>query len=511
QPRSSAHTQQQWREWREWEDAMTSALENRKSRGSESAGEGGAEPAGPDASCNEDSTVCNSPWSSERGGGGSFGGFSGNSLRASSTHGEGDVAGGNGSARSRARSGAAPETTKDGARLPRRGRAPANKRDSPAQKTEWWSWRSYSPPSMLMRRKRGVSAAGAGGGGAGSESGRGGGSNKPFLSSLGSDQQDGSASGGVGPGGGPGGVGSSSSQVGESVVRSSGGYLPPRHPLAALQLSPTNARANGGGSGSDAAGADGTASAGAESGESSGGEGSLVVGAVPGRPRVKARGQARTRAKGPAGGGDAGPPRSPTQRGAIALEQEDDELGPAPTEGEASEVVGRSGGGRGGGGGGGSSKPKRRRRKAADDSGVHRRSRSPPRSRSLSGVLSGLADWLMPGMDGGPSRLLRVESGSELLLDVYPGENPGSPEKPGRPRSAPATPRGRRQTFSVLREGGWFYNGDSDYSTEEENGGGDSDDEGFWADAGATELRAEVGDGGGLSVLKRLRKLFTGL
>ena len=115
----------------------------------------------------------------------------------------------------------------------------------------------------------------------------------------------------------------------------------------------------------------------------------------------------------------------------------------------------------------------------------------------------------MPGMDSGPSRLIRVESGSELLMEVYPGEAK-SPEKPERPRSAPATPRGRRQTFSVLREGGEFYNGDSDYSTEEE-GGGDSDDEGFWADAGATELRQEVGDGGGLSVLKRLRKLFTGL
>lgn len=479
---------------------MTSALENRKSRGSESAGEGGSETPGPDASCNEDSTVCNSPWSSERGGGGSFGGFSG-SLRASSTHGEGDVAaGGNGSARSRARSGTAPDTGKDGARLPRRGRAPA-KRDSPVQKAEWWSWRSYSPPSMLMRRKSAESlrkppAAADGSGSSGRKSvaafgrsasgvtpavaaagGSEGGRARPYLlSPLGSDAQEG--------GGGGGG-----SQLGESVVRSSGGYLPPRHPLAALQLSPTSAPANGGGS--DAAGV--------ESGESSGGEGSFVGGSVPGRPRIKARGQARTRAKGPVG---SVPPQSPAQK---ALEgEDDDEEGPAPTEEEATVATsGRRGGGLG-------SSPARRRRKAADDSNVAKRTRSPSRSRSLSGVLSGLADWLMPGMDGGPSRLLRVESGSELIMDVYPSESALSPEKPGRPRSAPATPRGRRQTFSVLREGGWFYNGDSDYSTEEENAG-DSDDEGFWGDAGATELRREVGDGGGLSVLKRLRKLFTGL
>lgn len=462
QPRSSAHTQQQWREWREWEDALTSALERHKSRGAENAAKG-AEPHGPDASCNEDSTVCNSPWSSERGGGGagSFGGFSG-SLRASSAHGEGDVAGGNGFPWFRSQSGTAPEASMNGTRLPRRGRAQA-KRDSGEEK-RWWTWRSYSPPSSLARQKSADNARKMAA------------ERKAATAFVQSTNGAAAAVAAVplprvlDPPDGGGGTG----KPGEAVVRASGGYLPPRHPLANLQLSPTNTAAPADVGEVDA----GVVDSGTESGGSSGAEGAPSGEADANRQSLRARGAARTRAKGPAGG--------------VVVESPDplEEEGPAPTEEEGRRVERRSG----------------RRRQVFDDEAP-----SDGRSASLSGVFSGLADWLMPGMDGTHSRGSRPDGGRELILEVYP-QSPRSPQTPprrGGAKSAPVTPRGRPTASSVLREGGWFYNGDSDYSTEEENGSFESEDEGFWADSDATDPPRKIGGGGGLSILKRLRMLFT--
>lgn len=453
QPRSSAHTQQQWREWREWEDALTAALEKRTARGETTPGEG-AEPAGPDASCNEDSTVCNSPWSSERGGGGSFGG-GGGSLRASSAHGEGDVAGGYRSSRFRCRSGTAPDVAKDTTRVSRtRGRTSAN-RDSPGRKRGWWTWRSYSPPSSIsrqksadalrklaMEKKAAIAFGLPANGGAPSPS-----ASVPY----GPDPPDGAGG----------------SKPVESIVRASGGYLPPRHPLANLQLSPACTQDGGALGAADP----GVVDAGVEGELSSGGEGAPTLSAAPGGRGLRARGAARTLAKGPAGDG--------------SMKLTDLEVDPAPTEEKPAL------------------RPAHKAPRSSSDDAKVVASR---RSRSLSGVLSGLADWLMPGMDGASSRRRRAESGDELILEVYPTT---PTDDRGGLKSAPPTPRGRVKASAMVRGGGWFYNGDSDYSTEEEDGNFDSDDEGFWADAGTIQPPEKSSSGEELSILDRLRRLFT--
>ena len=489
QPRSSAHTQQQWREWREWEDAMTCALEKFKSRGAD--GSKAADATGPEGSLsNEDSTVCNSPWSSERGGGGSVAGFGGG-LRASSSHGDGD-------GRYRSRSGTAPEgtpaeqTLKDGGLLVSgRGRTPSNG-DSRSDSNRESSWRSYSPPSSLLRKKRGSAEggirkkSGAGAapgfgqpasglpaveGGGGGVSGIG----KPPPSPVGMEPSDGAGA----PAGG---------KLGESVVRSSGGYLPPRHPLASLQLSPTShAGASGSESGeAGAAGRDPAAEAGAEAlAEAEAEAETPTLDAVPTRADLKGRAAARTNAKGPASDTPDKPQLQPGDTGE----------GPAPTEDEGGGVQSNK-----------RATGSRRKIRYSDGDLEPRDGGGGGRQRSVSGVLSGLADWLMPGMENRRSTAEKTE----LLMEVYPSA-PMSPDgRPGVSQSAPATPRGRRRPSSVLRGGGWFYNGDSDYSSEEEmDGSYESEDEGFWADAGTTKPPKKIGGGDGNSILSRLRKLFT--
>ncbi|CAN0305652.1 unnamed protein product [Ectocarpus sp. 6 AP-2014] len=503
QPRSSAHTQQQWREWREWEDALTCALGKFKKAGAEGAADvKGAEATGPEGSCsNEDSTVCNSPWSSERGGGGSFGGFSGN-LRASSSHGEGGRRPYSSSGTA-ADNGTAPEQTmRDAMPLHRRGRNSSHRGDFGGDEARReWSWRSYSPPSTLSRH-RGRNVNGGGGGGAGgAKKNAPAGFVQPASGLPGVD--GGTATNGKPPpspsrvdspdrvGGGSGKSGDSL-LLGESVVRSSGGYLPPRHPLAALQLSPTSQRSavgsdseetgagrdpgrenNGGGSGAEPESVGGGAEAARAPTEGSSSSAAAAV-AAEDTPEVRPAGDAA--AEGPA----------PTEG-----------EGPAPTEGE--------GGGKSAAPGDGA----RRRLRYSDAGGGATRAGGGggSDSRSVSGVFSGLADWLMPGMER-----RRPAVKTELLLEVYPSA-PQSPER-GQPpvvtRSAPPTPRGRRRPTSVLRDGGWFYNGDSDYSTEEEvDGSFESEDEGFWADAAESKAPQRIGGGGGDSILTRLKKLFT--
>lgn len=462
---------------------MTCALEKFKSRGAD--GTKAADATGPEGSLsNEDSTVCNSPWSSERGGGGSVAGFSGG-LRASSDHGDGH-------GRFRSRSGTAPfngtapeQVFKDGVPQSGRGRTPSHE-DSRNDSNRESNWRSYSPPSSLLRRKRSSADGGIrkknappGLGQAASAlpSADGGapGIGKPPPSPVGIDPSEGAAGGSAG-------------KLGESVVRSSGGSLPPRHPLVALQLSPAS---HGGASGSDSGetGAGGGPDAeGGEAGAEAEAEADAeapTLDAVPTRLDLKGRAAARTAAKGPA----ADTPEK------VQLQPGDTGEGPAPTEGE--------------GGGTSTSTSKKRA------SGSRRKLRYSDgdlepggggRQRSVSGVLSGLADWLMPGMENRRSTAEKTE----LLMEVYPSA-PMSPERrPAVTMSAPSTPRGRRRPSSVLRDGGWFYNGDSDYSSEEEvDGSFESEDEGFWADAGTTKPPKKIGGGGGNGILSRLKKLFT--
>lgn len=463
---------------------MTCALEKHKSRAAD--GTKAADATGPEGSLsNEDSTVCNSPWSSERGGGGSVAGFGGG-LRASSDHGDGH-------GRLRARSGTAPENgnvaeqaLKDGLVLSgsgARGRTPSNG-DSRNDSNREISWRSYSPPSSLLRHKRGSAEGGikkktaapglgqpASGlpveGGA-TASGIG----KPPPSPVGMEPSDG-------------GVGGGSGKLGESVVRSSGGYLPPRHPLAALQLSPaSHAGASGSESEETGAGRDLAAEAGAETETEAE---APTLDAVPTRADLKGRAAARTAAKGPAADTPEKPPLQPGDTGE----------GPAPTEGE------------GGGGRGGKSSKRASRRLRYSDGDLEPgdgRGGDGGSQRSVSGVLSGLADWLMPGMENRRSAAEKTE----LLMEVYPSALRSPEVRPAVTQSAPSTPRGRRRPSSVLRDGGWFYNGDSDYSSEEEiDGSYESEDEGFWADAGTTKPPKKIGGGGGNSILGRLRKLFT--
>ena len=452
---------------------MTCALDKHKSRGAD--GSKAADATGPEGSLsNEDSTVCNSPWSSERGGGGSVAGFGG-SLRASSDHGDGQ-------GRFRSRSGTAPENgnaaeqaLKDGLQLQgARGRTPSNG-DS---RTDSVSWRSYSPPSSLLRHKRGSAEGGirkktAGPGfgqpASGLPAAEGGaavaapGIGKPPPSPVGMEPSDG--------------IGGSSGKLGESVVRSSGGYLPPRHPLASLQLSPaSHAGASGSESGDTGAGrGPGADEAGTEAETEA-----PMLGAVPTRADLKGRAAARTSAKGPAADASEKPQLQPGDTGE----------GPAPTEGE----------------GGGATSGKGASRKLRYSDGGLEPGDGGGRQRSVSGVLAGLADWLMPGME---NRRAAAEK-TELLMEVYPS-GPRSPERrPPMTQSAPPTPRGRRRPSSVLRDGGWFYNGDSDYSSEEEiDGSYESEDEGFWADARTTKPPKKIGGGGGNSILSRLKKLFT--
>ncbi|CAM9282812.1 unnamed protein product [Scytosiphon promiscuus] len=455
QPRSSAHTQQQWREWREWEDALTYALDKFKTTEADGAAatKGADAAAGVEGSCsNEDSTV---------------------------------------DGRFRSRSGTAtdngtpPEQVSKDATAPqgRRGRTPSHRDDSREGEKRDWNWRSYSPPSSLSRQKDGGSAEG--------------GAKKRYASprarqpASGLPSVDGGASSGSNgkPPPSPGGV---------TVVRSSGGYLPPRHPLATLQLSPASHRGAGG---SDS-GENGGGGVGAENGvntsdeagagpeeeaEAEAGLEAPTLEGVPARPDLKSRGLAKTDAKGPAVDTPESERPDRSEGGPAPTEEER----PAPTAGGAVVDVRKKG-------------SKGPRRKLRYDNGDG--DQDGPRSRSLSGVLSGLADWLMPGMEGGRP----TSEKTELLLDVYPSA-PMSPETrvPTVTRSAPPTPRGRRKLSSVLRDGGWFYNGDSDYSTEEEvETNYDSEDEGFWADAGTTKPPRKIGGGGGIGILDRLRKLF---
>lgn len=466
QPRSSAHTQQQWREWREWEDALTYALEKHKTRDRDVKG---ADAAGPEGSCsNEDSTVCNSPWSSERGGGGgSFAGFSGGSLRASSAHGEGS------DGRHRCRSGTAPENgtgpeqaSKDALLLTGRGRTPPHgkSRDGSGSNREW-SWRSYSPPpSTLLRVGRGSTEVAAAAAAAAAADG-------------------GTASNGKPPPS-PGGVFDASDRAADSgklsdAVRSSGGYLPPRHRLTTLQLSPAShtgaARSESGEPCEGAAEADVGGDRSTEGERDSTGEAVCSEGAeteeaptldpAPDRSDLESRGAVSTAAKGRRAS-------TPSKSRKVVKEAE----GPAPTEED-----------------GGGGKAKRGK-----------------------GLLSEFADWLMPGMENRRSTFVKTE----LIMDVYPTGNggaapPQSPDeqrrRPAATRSAPATPRGRKRQLAVLRDGGWFYNGDSDYSTEDEiELNYETEDEGFWADAGTAEpepVKAAERDGN--SILSRLKKLFT--
>lgn len=266
------------------------------------------------------------------------------------------------------------------------------------------------------------------------------------------------------------------------MVRASGGYLPPRHPLSALELSPATTPVHGQSDvvveSVDAAAIE----AGLESGDFSSEEEDLsTLGPSPRRRGPRARGAARANAKGPEEGG------LPAQ----ASGYRESGLGQAPTEeayvSKRAQLLSD------------------RRWQSSE------RLRKPPGSRpgAISGVLSGLADWLMPGMEDGR----RAEGGNEVILDVYPraAERTAARTPPRvRARSAPPTPRGRPKASTILREGGWFYNGDSDYSTEEEDTGSfESEDEGFWADAGTTEPPRKLGGGGGMGILGRLRKLFS--
>lgn len=434
---------------------MTCALEKRKTR------------EGPEGLCsNEDSTVCNSPWSSERGGGGgSFAGFGG-SLRASSAHGDG------GDGRSRARSGTAPDSEtlpeqaiKDALLSSGRGRTPPHgKSRNGSGSNRESNWRSYSPPSSSVSlQNRGGSEGGAAAPATPVADGGTASYGKPPPSPCGVfDAADRSAA-------------AESGKLGDAV-RSSGGYLPPRHPLTSLQLSPashTGAAGSESGEASEggAGGRNGDAEDRREStGDAIGPDGAETeetptLDAAPDRPDLKGRGAARTAAKGPA--------RSSPSDTRKAVGREEEEEGPAPTEE--------------GGGGAGARK----------------------------GLLSGLADWLMPGMEARRRPPVRTE----LIMDVYPTAGGAaaaqSPEeKRRRPvvtRSAPATPRGRRRQSAVLRDGGWFYNGDSDYSTDDEiEANYDSEDEGFWVDAGTTEPEsAKGGEGDENSILNRLKQLFT--
>lgn len=472
---------------------MTAALEEQRGRKG-GASEDGAGPAAPDVSCNDDSTVCNSPWSSERGGSGSFGGSNGH-FRSSSAHGEGDVAGGYGSARYHSGSGTAPEVPKESLRVAvGRGKTPSDQ-GSPRQK-DWWSWKSYSPPAMFTRPRslEGVSrlplekratvfGAVANGKGEGAHNRH---LHSPVPPMPMVETPEGSES---------------SSKAAEAVVRAAGGYLPPRHRLTGLQLSPArladrNTFDRAPSSTSDPGESNGTLSSETVAPESGSAakaarieaevkmkalaelEASVESGAgrtrnsdptpnyTRGRVGVRARGVARTRAKGPAGGG------TPT------LTFDVDE-GPAPTEELGIDN-----------GGGDNSRWRQGKRQTSRDD----------RSRGLSDVIAGLADWFIPSMDKGHRK--------ELFMEIYPTV-PSTPPSRGETKSAPATPRGRPKASSVLREGGWFYNGDSDYSSSDEGGNHDSEDEGFWADAGTTEPPRYLGGGGGESILDRLRRLFT--
>lgn len=400
---------------------MTIAVEKHGSRGG-SLGSAYAD-AGAEASGADDSTVCNSPGSSERGGGGS--------LRASSAHSEGGAVSGGGATgnTSEASGGAKPRL--------RRGRAPANG-DGSRQKNGLWSWRSYSPPGSSLRQS--------------SESARHAPEKAADSDALsGTDKGDGdTASVGSTNGtrppipAGVDGTDGAGTNAAEAVVRAGGGYLPPRHPLASLNMSPTRSSVEEGAGDVAAACSD----------REDGGSGPLR------RKGVVARGAARTSTKGPAGGATpkAGSRQSPG-------------LG-APTE------ESRSSGKRPGSGGSVNG-----------------------RSQSLTGLFSDFADWLMPGMEDRTAARHQTQASGK-----------GTP--PSRKvKSAPVTPRGHapaaggRTSAAVMREGGWFYNGDSDYSTSDEDASFDSEDEGFWADAGTSDPRS-LGGGGGVGILERLRRLF---
>lgn len=499
---------------------MTEAIRRRAARGSAAAPVGNSTPeiSGADASCNDDSTVCNSPWSSERGGGG---GSLNGTLRSSSTHGDGDGA-------SRMFGGSLPGSNADGAKSARvrRGRTPSANRDTDRKQRGWWQWRSYSPPGTddrenpeLIRRsssdKRAmkvltqagvqgtpprptpsVRASTGGGGGLAATA-------APVLTPgrfVGTGRLESPTEGGV------------QGRPSDAIVRASGGYLPPRHPLASLVLSPAPSpgRRPGAGKGGDGAAPPASPPAAAAQ---------AAMEALKGEDDVNVA-QAAVHPGGALGTPDVAPSTGTlthsgaVAKGAVELRAkapiqpivEDLELGDAPTEEEGPLVRAmrdsRKGSdsdakGKVNGGGGVANKPKR--------------------PKSISGFMSGFADWLMPSMDKSEKKLTGANGGrgsyeeeQVLVINVY-GPN-ASPRAGGRrnTKSAPATPRGRSSKSAVLRGGGWFYNGDSDYSTAEEDNYDSDDDAGFWGDVGMKEP-APRNSGGGEStgILERLRSLFT--
>lgn len=506
---------------------MTEAIQRRAARGSAAAptGNGTPEISGVDASCNDDSTVCNSPWSSERGGGG---GSLNGTLRSSSTHGDGD-----GSSRMFGGSLPGSGTNADGAKSARvrRGRTPSSNQDKERKQRGWWQWRSYSPPGTddrqhpeLIRRsssdKRAmkvltqagvqgtpprptpsVRASTGGGGGLA-------GTGVPMLtpgSFVGTGRLESPTEGGV------------QGRPSDAVVRASGGYLPPRHPLASLILSPTPSpgRRSGSGKGGDVAAPPASPSAPAAqaamdalNGEDNvnGAQAAVHPGGALGAPDAAAsagkrthsgavaKGAAELRAKGPAGGVT---PIQPIV--------EDTELGDAPTEEEGPVRGGMRDSRRDA-----DSNAKEKVNGGGDDE-------KPKRPKSISGFMSGFADWLMPSMEKSEKKQTGANGGRSsydedqvLVINVY-GPN-ASPRAGGRrnTKSAPATPRGRSSKSAVHRGGGWFYNGDSDYSTAEEDNYESDDDAGFWGDVGMNEPASrDLGGGGGTSILERLRSLFT--
>ncbi|CAN0242600.1 unnamed protein product [Discosporangium mesarthrocarpum] len=137
------------------------------------------------------------------------------------------------------------------------------------------------------------------------------------------------------------------------------------------------------------------------------------------------------------------------------------------------------------------------------------------RNSLVSGFFSGVAEWFIPGMDH-PAKHRRSGSKDSGL------DTEGSSTSRGLPGllvegsleqgqrlafSAPTTPRGRR---GFLRQGGWFYNGDSDYSSSSDFD--DDDPEGlgegdgmYFDDQESDGLDSEHGT---LSILERLRRLF---
>lgn len=513
---------------------MTTAIQKRHNRGSsadpstdatshDSSKGKVSETSGVEVLCNDDSTVCNSPWSSERGGGG--GSFSGAPLRSSSAHGEGDVAGGYGASRliTSGMSSTASEASGARSNRRRRGRTPGS-RDSPGKQRGWWQWRSYSPPGPVDRHKnelaRRASVDKKGQGSTG-ETPKGA-ATPPRSASIGGRLNNGGLatittgavtsfiSGGAFPlaqleypteGAGV------EARPSDAIVRAGGGYLPPRHPLAALMLSPvsTPGRRSGATSGSRSP---------RHAAAGSGGDGEGGEAAPPASPSAAVSAleeededcaEAAVGVGAAAGVDSTSLSTDETFRGAVARGAARPAKGPAADDMEEGDAPTEERGTTG---------ARRRRTTAGETNGEGRGLAMataafveyPNRPKSISGFMSEFADWLMPGMDRKKRQVTKDEK--ILVIDVYADRTHSREFK-----SAPATPRGRMSKSAVLRGGGWFYNGDSDYSSSEEDIYESDDDEGFWADAGTIEpvrpTPRNLGGGGGVGILERLRSLFT--